>query len=485
MTLSELAFAYNIEIIDKNFNAIGLIDMSKSNGKTAILSIVTDIPGIYDIGAVFVNESGKWLRLPDTINCGNSKFPIVISPSSSINFDSLGAIWVSGNQLLKFSNDRWQAIFVDDSDKTWRTYQQFCIDKFNNLWVATKVYHDTFAQYSELLKFDGKKFETVLKFDGNPFSFLRRGTNVYSNGIAALSDGRVVVHRTLDIHDADVKNGKTEDLYFINQDLSYQRVKLQTPSGSDFDNYNHIVSSIFPETDGKIWFCLDYEMLSDTFQTTCCSGLELLENDVWTALDSKYGFEKVKAYPKEVYKAIYRMLRLNKDDFLLLSEDNLYKFSYINRLEKKEWLEVLNTPCKFLIPNSQWKASDVDAYLKNLYAATGPIIIGGMVLQENGEIWLQLANGILIFNKSIVAGIDYHSTDNPSTIYPNPATEILKIRTNSNYSDYQVINILGSKVKEGFIIDNQIRISDLPNGMYFIKLSMYGTDFIIESFFKN
>ena len=482
-----MAFTYGIEIINNNFNLAGFRDISNYNAKTAVLCVKQDIPGIYKLGSVFVHENENWNGLPDTINYGTSTFSIAISLSSSIHYDSSGSIWVSGNQMYKYSNGKWQVLFVDDSNKAWRNYQQFCVDKFNNIWVATQVYHDndTLAQYSELLKYDGDKFVTVLKFD-MPFSFARRGPSALSNDISSLPDGRIIAHRNFNIHEEDFQNGNKEDLYFINQDLSYQRIKLQTPSGSEFNDYTHVISSIFSENTNKIWFSLNYMNLSDANQTTCCSGLELFENSIWSPFDDKYGFDIVPAYPKVVSRAIYRMLKLDAEYYLILSENMLYKFSKEYKLVRKPWLEVFNNPCKFIIINSKWKESDVQDYLRHLYDSTsGNGEIGSLILQDNGELWLQMGSGILIFNKDILAGIDYHSDEISSALYPNPSTDMLKIKNQENFIKYQVINVLGIAIKEGNLIDNQINVADLPEGLYFIKLYTNGSYIKVENFIKN
>ena len=73
-------------------------------------------------------------------------------------------------------------------------------------------------------------------------------------------------------------------------------------------------------------------------------------------------------------------------------------------------------------------------------------------------------------------GID-DIADDGITVYPNPASDFITIvetfHETSHISDYMIINILGETVLSGEIIaDNQqINISSLPNGVYFVKIA--------------
>ncbi len=479
---------FSIEIIDPKLDFRFMKHINTYKGQTAILGLVTDYPGIYSHGAVAVYENDNWTKLPDTVY-SFGKFPLPITISSSLNYDSSGNIWVSGLQLYKFVNGKWQVFSKSDPDSIWRTYQHFCIDKYNNVWVTTRVNDNSKLQYSELLRFDGEKFETVLKFD-MPFSFLRRGYYGYSNGIAALPDGRIVVHRTFNKEEEDVKNERIEDLYYINQDLTYQRVKLKTPSGSKYDNFNHIISSILPEADGKIWFCLDYMILSDEMQTTCCSGLVQQYGDTWTIFDNSYGFEKVTAYPEDVYKSIYFMQKLENKDYFIWAEDCIYLLSKDYKLLKKEWSDILSNNCKFIVCNSQNNNEDFVQNIINWFygnkSSPKPSFLG-LCVQENGDIWIQLGRGIIVLNKDSILSISSINIDNTINISPNPVKETINLQTPTStiITDYQIIDILGVVLKDRRYISNQIDISELSEGVYFIKLLDLNNEVKIIKFIKT
>lgn len=80
------------------------------------------------------------------------------------------------------------------------------------------------------------------------------------------------------------------------------------------------------------------------------------------------------------------------------------------------------------------------------------------------------------FKISSLGTIDF-DLGNSISIYPNPATDILNIKTNNNISPpdgYTIYNVLGQVVSEKDLKSNHdltINISDYSNGMYFIKIS--------------
>ena len=93
---------------------------------------------------------------------------------------------------------------------------------------------------------------------------------------------------------------------------------------------------------------------------------------------------------------------------------------------------------------------------------------------------LDLAGITRIFNTTIDLGAyEYNSTlsvdaislnTNSIKLYPNPATDVVNIKTNQTIENVSVFNVNGQKVLE---IDNQsqINISNIPTGMYFLNIN--------------
>lgn len=67
------------------------------------------------------------------------------------------------------------------------------------------------------------------------------------------------------------------------------------------------------------------------------------------------------------------------------------------------------------------------------------------------------------------------------TVYPNPSNGSLYIDSAAT-QEYLIINVIGQTVHSGMIADEhqQIEISHLPNGIYFLKIGGYSQKLIIR-----
>lgn len=71
-----------------------------------------------------------------------------------------------------------------------------------------------------------------------------------------------------------------------------------------------------------------------------------------------------------------------------------------------------------------------------------------------------------------------------SGIYPNPASSVLNVVSESKITEIRIFNLMGQKVMEQKQVANQINIAKLKPGLYFIELSN-GTHSEILKFLKN
>ena len=84
----------------------------------------------------------------------------------------------------------------------------------------------------------------------------------------------------------------------------------------------------------------------------------------------------------------------------------------------------------------------------------------GMMIKANNSLC-----GITSVNENVFSEINF-------SIFPNPATETLKISFGDNQKQQiHIYNAMGQVVKDVLVINNEIvNISDLPGGVYFIRL---------------
>jgi hypothetical protein len=69
-------------------------------------------------------------------------------------------------------------------------------------------------------------------------------------------------------------------------------------------------------------------------------------------------------------------------------------------------------------------------------------------------------------------------------LFPNPAQTYLSISSQSPATDFTVFNTLGQVVFQGKLIDNNINVSELNSGVYFLRLNVENES-IIKQFIKQ
>ncbi|MEN9399851.1 MAG: hypothetical protein RL632_952 [Bacteroidota bacterium] len=123
-------------------------------------------------------------------------------------------------------------------------------------------------------------------------------------------------------------------------------------------------------------------------------------------------------------------------------------------------------------------------------------LVNGPVSTLNGQnVTIDLTNGVKVNASNVVLAdvqayngvvhvIDavllpsladlMENENNVFEIYPNPTTDMLNV-TAADAKEFQIVNVLGSVVKSGEVLNNAISISDLENGQYFIQITTNNT----------
>lgn len=85
---------------------------------------------------------------------------------------------------------------------------------------------------------------------------------------------------------------------------------------------------------------------------------------------------------------------------------------------------------------------------------------------------------LILYNTS--TGIS-SNLSNTITVYPNPAKTDLYILGNEfSSSDYILYNVLGQVIRKGVLLENKIPLSELPSGVYVLKLTEGTARFMVE-----
>ncbi len=477
------------KMLDYGLEYIGFYNMAYKSGETAVLFYKKYYSG-FDQGGVIINKNDEWTELPSDVITGDSVGYLKVSGSqSTINYDSTGSIWVSGYSLYNYNDGKWREIFIDDSFRNIRSYGEICIDKFNNVWVTTEIFSSGSPEkYSELLRYDGKRFETVIRIN-NSGIFQRCGADGFSGYVmAALPDGRIVLSRKLSDDDEDIQQGILDDIYFINQDFSFQRLRLQTDTWPEGKLYSRKVAQIFPDKN-KIWFAMGslyyYKSLQMDRVYRCCSGLSMLRDDgSWKIFNETDGLVRGKDSTTE---PIYMMARLDEDRLFAIGRKRVYNIDRSNRLIELNWEDIIANS-EFILSHSYYKTEEGIASLTKSFE----FFYKDMSLQskrikliDHGDaFWLLLGSGILILPKSVVTGVEENKANVQALLYPNPAGDIININGSGMEYSYSIFNTIGEKLLEGKARSSEIDISSLSDGSYYIRLQFAAGEIKTENFIK-
>jgi len=92
---------------------------------------------------------------------------------------------------------------------------------------------------------------------------------------------------------------------------------------------------------------------------------------------------------------------------------------------------------------------------------------GTRIFRDNGNFGSQAT---YLIDVSVPAGIEEVTMDN-TTVYPNPATDVLTINSGSQVQRVEIFNIQGQLVKAEAGDVHTISVKDLANGLYTLKLT--------------
>lgn len=70
-------------------------------------------------------------------------------------------------------------------------------------------------------------------------------------------------------------------------------------------------------------------------------------------------------------------------------------------------------------------------------------------------------------------------------VYPNPVSDVLKINTNKDFKDYEIIDVSGKIISKNQLSSKEISLSHLTAGNYFIKLKDQQGNVTLLKFIKK
>jgi hypothetical protein len=389
--------------------------------------------------------------------------------------------------MMRYKDGKWEEFLLDDKYKDYRRYEFFCIDIYDNIWVITWIYKYKEYLFTELLKFDGKNFTIVDTAD-----FYLKFSNA-SDGfpvpIAALPDGRVCLTRTYDTTDVNFYPEVKHHIRFYNQDGTYQNMNLEVKGGHQ-NEYKEI-SSIYPETNEKIWFTTDENTWHDgVAYLSCCSGISLYENNEWIVFDENNGLPFKKNYDSSIiYDPVYRIAKINKNNYIVNAAKMIYTMGPDNKLKPNDLLNLgrNSTVIRATGFDQEYQYANYFKMINSPEGANKLHSNQGEIIAYKNEVWIKTGRGILTFPQNVILSVDGNETKQGENllIYPNPAVDVLKISDNSNYSHFKIFNILGREVISGNLNSSEIDIEKLNASPYFIIIYDLNGNSHVQGFIKQ
>lgn len=153
---------------------------------------------------------------------------------------------------------------------------------------------------------------------------------------------------------------------------------------------------------------------------------------------------------------------------------------------------LISTPSAWL-PNTWYRlkvvgsATDVRYYLNNILIYTGSaansLNINQLRFVHNNSLGSAYVDNIKINSEAALSVKDAVKNDIKLSIYPNPATDIVKITTPNKIKHVEVYDMSGKRVHATFNGD-QVNVSRLAAGAYLLNVETEGRNFT-EKFIKK
>ncbi|MEQ3690655.1 MAG: T9SS type A sorting domain-containing protein [Flavobacterium sp.] len=107
----------------------------------------------------------------------------------------------------------------------------------------------------------------------------------------------------------------------------------------------------------------------------------------------------------------------------------------------------------------------------------------GNVIVNNDLYFIQTSAGKISkipLNSTLNNDSHYNVSNQPIVLYPNPATDLLQIKStnSSNFTNYKIFDNKGVLVQTSNLSDNKINISNLSSGIYTLYLDSYSKTFV-------
>lgn len=458
-------------ISDLKINCQNIMVSKQFNKDIYFLGTIPNQNGIYQYMTLTKYSDGKISEIPlELYNNGNlEKFKV--SAKDEMAIDANGNIYLLGNGIYKYNGNSWSVFRINDEFENFRKYTEIEISKDNKIWFLTEVReligeNNMLGEYhTKLYRKSDEKLDLVYQENW--------GTLVFDK-LFALENGKVAIQKIYNkVNPYDVKKYNFDstlyDLWIYDENLNMEYDRVNTPSGEPFNNMNKRIISLTSNKNSDLFISLQSNFYSVIIPGTkyrqCCGGYAEKIDNKWQKYDTSYGFR----FLENAYNSFSSHYNLTENKVLLIK---LSESDYPNKIFDKKEKTVIDVKSNEIYMNSSvitvkdWENiamlnEDLHLYCHNI-----------IELEDN--LWFINQHFIIIIPKSnfdnLMSVEDNKSIDN-FIIYPNPVKEELYFedKISINISSFKIIDNTGKIVLSNKFNSNNINVSDLTSGVYFIE----------------
>lgn len=154
---------------------------------------------------------------------------------------------------------------------------------------------------------------------------------------------------------------------------------------------------------------------------------------------------------------------------------------------------ILDAATSTWIPNTWYRfkvvgsATDIKYYVNDTLIYTGSAVselaIDQLRFAHNNNVGTAYIDHVKINNETLLSTKDVAAASNKLSIYPNPTTDFIKIRSSSTIKNVNIFDSTGKNITlklEG----DQVDVRSLPSGLYLVNIETDGRNFT-EKFIKK
>lgn len=426
----------------------------------------------YQLPHIYRKVDTGFYEIPNTYTDNGALDTVKFSYGGTIKLDSKGNLWVSGFQkLYKYDGNTWSYYSMNDTFNHNRSYRDIVVDKYDNIWflTRTKGISKVTAGISELVRFDGQKFDMVIRRD-DFIGFATKSHN-FRSSFTALSDGRIVAQIIpLPI---DIDKYPT-DVLIVDQDFTITFSQSKTldypePKESSITKIQEVSDTSFYALFGFVTIASTDPVSGNPIFTSKGEGIAYVIHDTnWLPLDFSYGIPN---FNQNRAQSMKTMCKLPNGDFLAISVKEAFTVGQNHLFTKKNWREVLHNatiygtssnysksfPLYDSIMASMFEDKSIrwNAFINEVGVANETLyLLGEQILFEVPLINVTSTNDDRYAKKRITS--DYILIGN--VIYIN--------EFQNEEVTYDIYDVQGNKVLSGTTNSGSIYCSHLVNGYY-------------------